>query len=144
MRVKILPIQILLAMRIECKGTISIVLTESKPYWHKRKGYYRGDKWIKPKKTLKYKQVPIKNPCLGGDIELKVYEKLVIGGWYVCDNHRLYFCHQVTSIPEAASYLRVRDTNLGKCFTIPKDLLLVSSGYREGEPSLPNGSIKIE
>lgn len=112
-------------MNIECNGTIGIVHKKQKPYWYKRKGYYVGERWVKPKKIRKFKTVTIKAPYLSGDIHLKVDSDFVIGGVYVDDNGKKYMCCSKTNIQNIQSTLRIVSTNLGKTFNVPKSLNLI-------------------
>ncbi len=111
-------------MRIEVLGTIGIVHTEQKFYWYKRKGYYVGKRYVKAKKIRKYKTVPLKQPYLRGDIQLKVYDDFLLRGVYVDENGKKYMCMAKYNISEPFSLLRCVTTNLGKTFSAPKTLTL--------------------
>jgi len=119
-------------MNIKVIGTISVVSTIKKPYWHKRKGYYVGERWVKPKKKIKYKTVPLKQPHLFGDIQLEVDKDLVLNGMYVDENGKQYICMQRSLIPSPVSKLRVYNMNLGSTFSTPSKLTLVFSQASEG------------
>lgn len=111
-------------MTIEILGTIEIVHTQQKPYWHKRKGYYVGDRWVKPKKVRKFKAIPIKQPYLFGDIKLRVdSDDFNLNEVFADESGRNYICTQVMAIPKPVSILTVLKTNLGKTFSAPKQLL---------------------
>ena len=120
-------------MKIDCLGTVGIVHTTQKPYWHKRKGYYVGERYVKPKKIRKYKTVRIKEPYLFGNIELKVDAEFVVGGVYVDENGKKYMCCSKTNFSEPISMLRIVATNLGKTFSAPKSLMLIMMQVGEGE-----------
>lgn len=118
-------------MKIDCIGVIGIVHTKQKPYWYKRKGYYVGERWVRPKKICKYKTVPVKEPYLSGDIQLKVDADFVLGGVYIDENAKKYMCTQKVSMPNTISTLRIVTMNLGKTFSPPKNLQLVFTSMPE-------------
>lgn len=118
-------------MKIDCLGTIGIVHTKQKPYWYKRKGYYVGERYVKPKKIRKYKTVSLKEPYLSGDIQLKVDADFILGGVYVDDNGKKYMCTQKMSIPTPISTLRIVTMNLGKTFSAPKMLTHIMTPMSE-------------
>jgi hypothetical protein len=112
-------------MNIECNGTIGIVSTRNRGYWYKRKGYYIGDKWVKPKRIRKFKKVPIK-PFLSGRIELKVDAELILGGIYRDENGRTYVCYTKNIFfGKPTSMLKIVATNLGETFSPPKSIALI-------------------
>lgn len=110
-------------MKINCLGTISIVYTKQKPYWYKRRGYYVGGRWVKPKKIRKHKAVLIKEPFLSGHITLEVDEKLILGGIYADENGKKYCCTMFHHFTEPLSTLEMVTTNLGKTFSVPTKLV---------------------
>lgn len=119
-------------MRIEVSGNIGIVSTKRKYFNYKRKGYWVGQRWVKPKTIRKYKDVPIKEPYLSGNIELKVYEDFVLRGVYVDESERKYFCVTKNFIRnEPTSILKIIDMNIGNTFSPPKSLTLLGKPTAE-------------
>lgn len=118
-------------MKIDCIATIGIVSTKQKPYWYKRKGYWVGKRYVKAKKIRKYKTVKLKEPYLSGDVRLKVYEALLMGGIYKADTGDTYVCTNLTNFTEPISELRHISTNLGKKFSVPQSLILAFKAVSE-------------
>lgn len=118
-------------MNIKCFGTVGIVHRKQKPYWYKRKGYYVGERWVKPKKIRKFKTVPLKEPFLSGYIKLEVNEKLVLGGIYADENGKKYACVSFHNFTEPISELKIVTTNLGKTFAAPTQLVHIMSAAFE-------------
>lgn len=118
-------------MKIDCLGTIGIVHTKQKPYWYKRKGYYVGERYVKAKKIRKYKTVPLKEPYLSGDIQLKVDADFVLGGVYVDENGKKYCCVSFCNFTSPISTLKIVTTNLGKTFSAPTKLVHIMSAAFE-------------
>ncbi len=118
-------------MQIACHGTIGVVTTKQKRYIKKRKGYYIGEKWVKPKRTVKFKQVPIKEPYLSGQILLSVNAELMLNGTYMDDACRLYICTSITRINGVTSTLMNANLNLGIAFSIPTRLQLIGKRITE-------------
>lgn len=119
-------------MKIECLGNIVIVDTKPKPYWYKRNAYYVGNKKVKAKKIRKFKTVKLKEPYLSGNIRLIVDEHLTLGGVYQDNNGLKYICDIRLSIKETLqSQLRVVNTNLGKTFSCPKQLVCIMQTFPE-------------
>lgn len=86
-------------------GAIGIVSTKSKQYVHTKKGFYRNGKYIKAKKTIKVKQVPIKNPYLSLSLFLKTNEVLSVGCPYMDEHGEFWMCTQSMNITEPESIL---------------------------------------
>lgn len=112
-------------MNINCIGTVGIINTEQKFYWYKRKGYYIGDKYVKPRKLSRVKNIPIKDPYLYGDIKLVVDADLVLGGMYADENGKRYVCTESVSIQNTVCTLRITTMYLGKEFSVPKTLTFI-------------------
>ncbi len=118
-------------MQIACHGTIGVVTTKQKRYIKKRKGYFIGEKWVKPKKTVKFRQAPIKEPYLSGQILLSVNAELMLNGTYRDDAGRLYICTSITRMDGVISTLANANINLGIVFSIPTRLQLIGKRITE-------------
>lgn len=125
-------------MKITCIVEIGIVTKKLKGYWYKRKGYYIGKTWVKPKKIRKFKYVQIKEPFLSGSIELQVDIPLKLGCCYIDEHKRTYVCIDVENLKSPISILQGLSTILGKTFKTPTQLLLVQSSFSEGSMTNSN------
>ena len=111
-------------MKIECFGTVGIVNTKKVSYIKKRKGYYVGKRYVKPKKIVKFKEVPIKEPYLFGYIYLDVDQTLFVGKQYIDENGKKYLCVSTHNFTTPLSHLKIISPNLFKTFAAPKTLNL--------------------
>jgi hypothetical protein len=113
-------------MRIDVDATVGIVTTKIKLYQITRKGYWRSEKWIKPKKKTKVNKVPLKKPFLSGTVNLTAYSDLVLGGVY-SDGNETYVCVRKFNLGGPLSYLKNASTTFNNnIFIAPKELHLVS------------------
>lgn len=119
-------------MKIEAKAAISIVTTKNKKYYYHRKGYYINGNYIKPKKILKIKKVPVKNPRLYGSIELFVDDLLDVSSIYMDENRVQYLCVSKENVTSPKSKLLNICTDLGSFYKTPNQLVKIGSMYAEG------------
>ena len=106
-------------------GRISTIETKPKYYWYHRKGYYVGERWVKPKKIRKCKYIPTE-PYLFGTLMLLVDKGLDVGCSYVDDHDRKWLCTNKTITSEGCrSELKIMNPHLGKSFTPPSNLTIV-------------------
>lgn len=112
-------------------GRISIIATKPKHYWYHRKGYYVGERWVKPKKIRKCKYVPTE-PYLFGDLTLQDNRDLDLGRTYIDDSGRHWVCVNKTFYSDGAvSLLRIANPYLGTIYSDPQYLTPVSKPIGE-------------
>ena len=119
-------------MRIEIDAQVGMVTTKNVPCKRKRKGYYRGDTYIKAKTFIRYKKIKIKNPYLSGTITLTVYDDLILGGIYEDQRGEKYLCVNKMHIGETKSFLKNATTSIrDNVFISPKSLICVVKTFPE-------------
>ena len=116
---------------IQVSGGITLVSTKRKPYWYKRKGYWVGDRYVKPKKIRKFKTVGLKKPYLAGDVTIEVNMACEVGHVYSDENKVLYICTSKSVIGLPCSRLRIVSTVLGSAYFFPIKLPCVHKPYSE-------------
>jgi len=116
-------------MKIECIVDITVSATVRKAFKYKRKGYFIGTKWVKPKTITRYREVSIKKPSLIGDIRIIVDELLIINGCYSDEYRNKYICtnRQVFGENNVSSELRISSMQLGQKFKTPTQLVLIGN-----------------
>lgn len=124
-------------MIIELEGSFSIAATELKAFFYKRKGYYVGERFVKPKRIKRFRQVPLKTPFINlNNVQLKVHERMLLGGMYVDENGLKWICTTILSseafvVSNRVSILKPVELYLKGKFTAPKLLQNVALGFFE-------------
>jgi hypothetical protein len=110
---------------IQVKGAIILRSTEEKNSWHNRKGYYVGERWVKPRRIKRKKKVAIK-PYLFGILTLIVPRDCVLFGSYKCTEGRVWVCRNKRATTQGfVSWLEIANPYLGEKFIIPEDIQLL-------------------
>lgn len=121
-------------MIIEIEGSIGIAATKLKAFFYKRKGYYVGERFVKPKRIKRFRRVPLKKPYIYfTNISLKAHEKLKLGGTYKDQSDIMWRCTQISSEgffnKNPISTLTPCKLYVEGVFNIPNKLLIVSEPF---------------